>query len=185
VITDLFPQPIWIRDSEHAWDYRSMISAAEPWARPHALTVQGQSTYAQRRQILELPEFHKLHTWLDSEVSTYLDLVGSVNKVTVINSWVNWNPPESSTDRHSHQLSRVSGVFYLEAEPWCSPLRLYSNQRQFQGYDFISRETDYNQQYRDIGICRGRLILFPGWMEHSVPKTAGPRTVLSFNTVFV
>ncbi len=169
----------------HAWDYDSMKSAALPLALPHALTPGGVSTYNQRRQIMELPEFLELSSWIHSEITTYLSSVGSVDKVTVINSWVNWNPPGSQIDRHCHQLSRVSGAFYLSAGHGSAALRLHSNQRQFQGYDFVERETDYNQAHRDIAVNRGRLILFPGWMEHSVPATDSERVVLSFNTVFV
>lgn len=185
MILDLFPQPISIVDSTVSWDYDTMITAAEQWLEPHALVQSGRSSYNRRRQILELPQFLQLNQWIHQQVEQYLQLVGSVSKVTVINSWVNHQPQGSAVDRHCHQLSRVSGVFYLRTEPLSSALTVYNNQKQFQGYDFVDRVTDYNRASQDIPVQQGRLILFPGWMEHSVAVTAEPRWAVSFNTVFV
>ncbi len=82
--------------------------------------------------------------------------------------WFNCACPGESTGLHDHaQLSKLSGVFYLEAEPNAGNL-------------FFHKEGFF-----DLEIIPevGKLVLFEPWMRHGVRvnKSSKPRLSLAFN----
>lgn len=68
---------------------------------------------------------------------------------------------EDYTTRHNHFPSDISCALYLEAEAGCAPII-------FEGHVAVHPRDNL-------------LVLFPGILQHEVPKTAAKRTVISAN----
>jgi hypothetical protein len=65
------------------------------------------------------------------------------------------------TQNHSHYPADLSCVVYLEAQPGCAPI-VFDNQ------------TRYDP-------TPGSIVIFPGNLNHLVPKTEGKRTIIAIN----
>jgi hypothetical protein len=65
------------------------------------------------------------------------------------------------TQNHSHYPADLSCVVYLEAQPGCAPI-VFDNQ------------TRYDP-------TPGSIVMFPGNLNHLVPKTEGKRTIIAIN----
>ena len=107
--------------------------------------------------------------------------------------WVNINPRHAFNRRHSHPHTLWSGVYYLQTPENCGLLSLQDPRPQAQVlapiYDPEQRkaETWSEVHYQPI---EGRLIVFPGWVEHETQpnlcQVDGPsaeRISISFNFV--
>jgi uncharacterized protein (TIGR02466 family) len=133
--------------------------------------LQSDNTY-----ILELADLVNLKNKLEIEVSKYMqEILSFTQGGTITQSWVNMNSPGEGTHLHAHPNSIVSGVYYMDIpetsgvirfhrtkqnisyymEPTVDPTHASGN---FWAYDFI-----------DITVKTGDLLLFPSWVQHSVP----------------
>jgi len=105
--------------------------------------------------------------------------------------WVNINPRHAYNRRHSHPNALWSGVYYLQTPENCGLLSLNDPRLQAQVltpvYDLNRRsaQTWSEVHYQPIA---GRLIVFPGWLEHETQPNLcqgdGPeadRISISFN----
>ena len=105
--------------------------------------------------------------------------------------WANINPRHACNRRHSHPHALWSGVYYLQTPQNCGLLSISDPRSQAQVltpiYDPERRgpETWSEVHYQPIA---GRLIVFPGWIEHEtqpnlcpVDGPAGDRISISFN----
>lgn len=102
-------------------------------------------------------------------------------KFTITESWMNYTDKGEHHHRHTHPNSIISGVFYFET--------LNNDNITFhktpKAFSFDVKEFNvFNSPSWNVPIVPGMLLLFPSYLEHSVPvnKQDKTRISLSFNT---
>jgi len=93
---------------------------------------------------------------------------------TISTGWVNVNKPNGASlqnnVQHLHPGRFFTFVYYVKAEENCGDLDLYSPTRNMLGYaipsQVYSRLTPFNSLQWSITPAAGKLLLFPGWVEH-------------------
>jgi uncharacterized protein (TIGR02466 family) len=131
----------------------------------------------------KVPTFEKQ---LKKHVYTYMENVeqdfDSVKDYTVTASWLTLTGPGEYAHNHSHGSADISGVYYVQTN----------------GQDgsifFNTPNSVLSHSYafgRMLSTCYykpqvGKILLFPGWLEHGVQvnDTDGFRISFSFNIVF-
>ena len=104
----------------------------------------------------------------------------------ITQSWTNLNVKHDQHGQHSHANSMISGVYYFQAceddcimfhHPWRRSLQLLVYTEHFDKYNAMSWR---------VPVKTNDLILFPSWLQHSVPKKehSGARMSLAFNTFY-
>jgi uncharacterized protein (TIGR02466 family) len=100
------------------------------------------------------------------------------------NFWININHPSSFNVAHVHSNSVISGVCYIKSNDHAGNLFLHNRS----DLEFINKTyTDCNNKstFSDITYSpvQGRIIFFPGWINHSVGenKSTEDRISISFN----
>ncbi|HTQ07434.1 MAG TPA: TIGR02466 family protein [Polyangiaceae bacterium] len=100
--------------------------------------------------------------------------------------WFVVSPAGGMNARHCHPRSFLSGAYYVKVPPGSSPL-CFHDPRPVKLYATPSspnfKITPYTTETLNCTIREGLLVLFPAWLDHSVPphQAEGERVVLSFN----
>lgn len=107
-------------------------------------------------------------------------------------AWVNVNKPNGAplqnNVQHLHPGRFWTFVYYVKAEENCGNLDLYSPMRNMLGYaipsQVYSRLTPFNSLQWSITPAAGKLIMFPGWIEHKAHenKSSSDRISIAINT---
>jgi uncharacterized protein (TIGR02466 family) len=96
----------------------------------------------------------------------------------ITTGWVNVNKPNGISLQnnvpHLHPGRFWTFVYYVKAEPGCGNLDLSSPLRNMLGYaipnQVYSRLTPFNALQWSITPEPGKLIMFPGWIEHQAHR---------------
>ena len=88
-------------------------------------------------------------------------VLGQRLELRVINCWAADYGPGDFTHRHDHWPMLFSCVIYLDCDHLSAPLILANDHE-------VQAET-------------GRMVIFPGWVEHEVPPTASARSCVAIN----
>jgi uncharacterized protein (TIGR02466 family) len=109
-----------------------------------------------------------------------LNIVDTEFRIT--QSWLNISKKGQSHPRHTHLNSVFSGVFYLNVSP--GDQLVFHRLRDPNSFSFPkSAENDYTRLQQEVFVENGDLLLFPSWMEHSVPLTNSDKRIsLAFNS---
>lgn len=110
------------------------------------------------------------------KVSSAVDIEGAV----IADYWLQDYKDGGEHMPHHHPMSVVSGVYYVESNNEGSPLVFY-NPNSAQHFANYSTFTNIVEPWE------GRLVLFPSWLVHGVPKNRGDnvvRRVLAFNVEY-
>lgn len=107
-------------------------------------------------------------------------------EVTVSDAWFVVSPEGAMNVRHCHPRSFLSGAYYIQVPPGSSPICFHDPRpAKLHATPASSKfhATPYTSEMVNCQIHEGLLVLFPGWLEHSVlpHRTEGERVVLSFN----
>jgi len=140
------------------------------------------NTYIFNTKLYNIKEFCEKH------IKNYVDKVISPKKELnfyITQSWLNMTEPGGMHGRHRHQNSIIGGVFYIiTVENDCIFFN-DSNQAIKENINFEVKEYNpWNSSACGFPVNDNKLILFPPWMEHSVPqndKATTNRISLSFN----
>lgn len=100
----------------------------------------------------------------------------------ITQSWISGSKEGQYHHKHKHGNSILSGVLYIEAEENIDQI-MFHNERD----TLFFGKQDYNlfnSQSWFFPVKTGDIIIFPSYLEHSVPikKTSSLRVSLSFNT---
>ncbi len=104
-------------------------------------------------------------------------------RLKITQSWTNYTLPGQYHDKHTHQNSMVSGVFYVSAQKDLD--NIFFVKDAYERIRIPAREYNaFNSLLCRIPAETGSLILFPSSLPHVVePTTSGKvRVSLSFNT---
>jgi len=124
-----------------------------------------------------------LKTEIYNHVHSYMqELNSSVNKkFRIAASWFTETKPGEYTRVHNHGSSDISGVYYFKTNKNDGALTFMSPVQLLPAIIFTKIQDTVTYQPEV-----GKLILFPGWMYHTVAEneTADDRISLSFNIYF-
>ena len=152
----------------------------------------GYSSYGSMTQLHRTsPHFAELEKLLRPHVKRYLaklnwDLLG--RKLEMTTCWANSMGNGTHHTLHSHPLSILSGVYYVDVPPKSSPFKIEDPRLGF----FMNsppRKTSApatEQNYLRIQPKAAELVLFESWVRHEVPPHRGRKNRLSvsFNYEF-
>ena len=103
------------------------------------------------------------------------------------NLWININGYKDFNLRHTHENSIISGVFYVKVPDKSSKITFYNP-----AFKLMMREWNVNLKHNhytssvwSIPPQKGKLLLFPSWLEHEVSPNLSQesRISISFNIV--
>ena len=153
--------------------------------KPHGLLHGAESSYNLfEKQFLDIPELAGFKQRLQDCVDSYISNMG-IKPVSISSNWFNKMGRGQRVDNHRHEMSVVSGAFYVDADPGSVPLTLHSPIAAFKMFDFIQQPNFNSANHFDIDCVPGKLIIFPSWLEHSTDVNATDnRITISFNTVY-
>lgn len=107
--------------------------------------------------------------------------------VEITGCWANISAPGAAHPIHHHPNNFLSGVYYLDVGPDCDTIQFHDPRPQVRMIRPPVRELiGENADMAVVQVERGTLLLFPSWLEHSVPPHRGieNRVSVSFNVMF-
>lgn len=137
--------------------------------------------------LLHHPDFKFL---IEAITVAYQDVLKDLSwdlKLKISNCWVTVSPPGSSNARHSHPGSLLSGVYYIKAQEGASSLHIHDPRPVKVHSNPQVTHTSLTSDTIALNPKSGRIYIFPGWLEHSVPENTSSedRVVFSFNLISV
>jgi len=132
--------------------------------------------------LLKHPELSKIKAFVLQSLDMYSDTVlGTKQKLSITQAWVQRNPYGSFTHEHTHANSLVSGVFYFRNEEHASITFTKNEPNRIRAP--IHQHTRLNSDAFQFKPLSGDIILFPSGLRHSVPVNIKKesRYCLAFN----
>ena len=149
---------------------------------PHLHIANGTSSYEKDPHLLHNEVFTDLRSRIQLHVDEYAMELGLMPP-EISNSWFNIMGKGSHFKPHTHQMSVVSGSFYVRSGGGSSPLTFVSPLQQLKMYEVAVQENQFNENEKSIYNVSGDLILFPSWLLHySMDNQFDERCVIAFNT---
>lgn len=135
--------------------------------------------------ILNMPQMRRIKTFVQQHLDQYSQTVMCVsNCLFPTISWLNRTTTNAYHYQHHHVNSLASGIFYFTPDP--TPLELHVEKTCAWTClkMFPTVHNQYNTAANLIEIKQGTLLLFPAYLQHSVPRSvsAHDRISLAFNT---
>tara|TARA_B100000287_G_scaffold375839_1_gene376590 strand:+ start:64 stop:591 length:528 start_codon:yes stop_codon:yes gene_type:complete len=112
---------------------------------------------------IEFPSLHLLNQWVVSLISNSIPGYGYT--YTVLDRWVSWYKKGDYTIKHRHVPAPFSYVYFVKTPRGSSPL-IFTHSR------------------KRIKAEEGKLIIFPGCVEHHVPKNRCDDRIVVAGNVF-
>lgn len=143
--------------------------------------------------VLDLDQLKDLKLYIESRISEFMKGVMSHEYPgQLTQSWTNLNKSGQGTHLHSHGNSIISAVFYMDV-PEGAVLRFHKGPsvsgRLWTMEPAVNseaaRENFFAYDWIDIPVVSGDLIMFPSYLQHSVPPnpTDFDRWTLAVNAV--
>jgi uncharacterized protein (TIGR02466 family) len=128
-------------------------------------------------QLLNLKKFIEKHA------INYTNLVEARQPVPIhlTHSWVNLTSKNQGQDWHQHDDAVISGVYYYDTNEYDGNL-IFKTSNPFVSVEFFPTGGIVNKHY-SVKPKKGKIVLFPGWLEHKVElnQTDHVRISFSFN----
>lgn len=148
------------------------------------------TTYYNDKNFLGNNQCTELLELMNSNIREFLKLIGKNPAANLkIENWLNYNPIGTGHEMHEHFSSIASGVVYLDANTNSGNLVFHDPiTTRVQANSFTSRsileKNNYNHISYGLNPQNNRMIIFEGWLYHSVEynKTDKNRISISFNT---
>jgi len=115
----------------------------------------------------------------------YSGLTGFSMQKEISNSWFNIQEKGSILKDHTHPLTVVAGVLFIEVNDQASPI-YFHNPNPYINFTSIEKNTPYSFEWVKCVPEKGDLYLFPGWLKHGSfndKNMCENRTVISFNAI--
>lgn len=147
------------------------------------------TTFYDDRNYLSTTQDHQLIEVIITTAREFLSVIGLQNDIPIgVESWLNLNTPGTGHQIHTHYGALASGVVYLETYENCGDLVFLdpiSERTQANVYsENIKKElNDFNFPVVKYKPITGRIIMFEGWLPHTVDvnKSKENRISVSFN----
>lgn len=189
-VRDLFPTPIWTLDvrPDVMRELNPRLSAAIlalMTPRPTLPPGANWQTDPILQKQPEFAEFVKMAEQAGRSAAKFLGLKDT--DLFVTGCWGNVNPPGGRNSPHTHPNNYLSGVYYVSLPGGASNLVLHDPRAQAHVMmPPVATFSPYTGNTSTLGVKEGRMVLFPGWLTHSVPVNASSddRVSIAFNLMF-
>ena len=135
-----------------------------------------------------LPEFQDLNNIINGAATGVLDFLKIVyESLELTGCWANISPPGDGHRPHTHPNNYLSGVYYIQTPEGANTISFDDPRPQTNIIAPATSElTDENAGQIHITTREGRLVLFPSWLQHQVPrnKSQKARISIAFNIMF-
>ena len=186
----LFPNPVYISKLQRKLTRQELKIINKFKNKTFPLRSTSSFQYAaqhtsKNHYVLENTALKDLKKDLDKFVVDYFDkVICTSNSITpyITQSWLNYTQPNQFLQRHAHQNSLVSGVFYVAADKEVDKIKFFKG-----GYDTIMLEYEkfnlFNATSWEFPVETGQIVLFPSSLVHGVENKIGNnlRISLAFN----
>jgi len=184
-IIDLFPIPLVIEPLEI--DQDDLLSLSEYASSKDNFNINQNLNYVSKDTYL-LEKTPKLKEKIEAVLKDYVyDILGEDSTLRITQSWINFNPPNTSHHKHTHSNSIVSGVIYLQCNDETGNFQVHRPAAQTrQVHSEITNWHQYSYDFMYFVPKVGEMFLFPSSLPHSVEenKSTISRVSLSFNTFY-
>lgn len=184
-----FPTPIWTvnLDVDNEILKRACIKLKEDNPEGRTLSNRGgwQSNDFHPEQSIAV--FQDLVTKVVSQSDSILHMdYGHTDRCTAVNNfWININTKHDSNQVHSHPGAFLSAVYYVTAPQNSGNICFERDSKDsfIMGTFHLSGKTPVSGVTCEYPPSQGRLMLFPGWLSHSVipSETDEERISIAFN----
>jgi uncharacterized protein (TIGR02466 family) len=186
----IFPTFVWAHDlpPAEAGPFNDRLAAAiEALIAPRPAILPGQTW--QTHQDLHLrPEFKDLVELILLATRGVLDYLKlEVDGIEITGCWANVNPSGAPHALHTHPNNFLSGVYYVRTAAGADAIRFVDPRVQARQIAPKVRERNaVNSMDAFVQVPAGRLVLFPAWLQHSVPANASgqERVSIAFNLMY-
>lgn len=138
--------------------------------------VFSKNTYILDNELQNIRKF--IEYGIEAYVKTIIDPYSDNLQFYITQSWLNYSDPEEFHHRHPHPNSIISGSFYINADPEYD--NIVFHKELYQQISFDSKNTNmFNCRSHQVDVKTGDLVLFPSYLEHSVPNTRSKNTRIS------
>jgi uncharacterized protein (TIGR02466 family) len=191
-VLELFPTPVYV----------TMIpvelSSVIPFLDQQDMNTKSDELNFGRRSkdsyVLNKSECKGLHDFILERVQDYADntMLYTYKGYKFTQSWVSHKEPGQHHIMHTHPNSLISGVFYYGPVEEFTPAIKFHKVAVAAGQSTITASTKADKRSSKfawteftVNFEPGLLILFPSWLQHSVPQniTDSVRCSLAFNVV--
>lgn len=135
---------------------------------------------------------HLLKDYRLGELSSFISrhVVNFVNEVeleelnmNIDDCWINISNKSDGQEIHNHTVAYLSGVFYLKTLSRGGRIFFYNPNLGATLFPRNARDKNVNSYHWEFTPVEGQLILFPGYLNHSVEtnKTEEERVSIAFN----
>lgn len=124
--------------------------------------------------------------------SRFIDLAFKMNyniNCPVGNFWININKKNSHNVPHIHPRTLLTSVYYVKVPENSGNIIFHRTIHNYEEYvkDYmISKYNEYNSSTYTFVPKKGKLLIFPSWLEHEVEpnETDLERISIAFNSVY-
>jgi uncharacterized protein (TIGR02466 family) len=154
---------------------------------PLAITCEGITTYPMD-SVFDADEYTPLRNKI-IDVATNMAAQQGVDmfkyRAGIKELWVNKMNEGSEHVMHSHAPSAYSGCLYVECPEGSAPTRFFNPIHSLTLTCPLPARTKTNYEWVDFSLQEGKVLLWNGWLAHSVPanRSKTPRYTISFNIV--
>lgn len=160
--------------------------------RQNSPTVADYGVRSKSSYVLNDPLYNHFSSYILNQVSSFgSEVLGyDYSEYKFTQSWISIKRPNEEHIRHTHPNSAISGVFYFGEVSTETPGITFHKPLNYSLENQISLRrnnsiTPYNAEEFHIQTYPGLLIIFPSWLQHSVPKNNSDknRYSLAFNSI--
>jgi|APGre2960657373_1045057.scaffolds.fasta_scaffold65134_2 uncharacterized protein (TIGR02466 family) len=124
-----------------------------------------------KKPFIKTDVFNELESFIRDVSSTYLTYLKLDNKINDINMFFSVMNQNDFHGRHTHPGSKVSGVFYLNADEMSSCIRFHDSRAHAEIISYGNKSSSLMDTSFDIAPTPGMFLIFPSWVPHSVVQS--------------
>lgn len=133
------------------------------------------------QRLHELEEFAELVSVVEGASAGVLQWLRVVHSgIRITGCWANISAPGAGHKQHNHPNNYLSGVYYVQADEGARHITFDDPRPQTNVIAPVVSETlEQNAGQIHLGVREGLLVLFPSWLNHSVPPNRSTRERIS------
>ncbi len=186
----MFPTFVWktqLKAGVHQAIDKSIVNTVEEMRRDLEKLRPGEA-WQSGQELQRLTAFDDLVSHIHDTASVVLKFLGvSHDGFDITACWATVNAPGASHKPHSHPNNYLSGVYYVQTHEGSDVINFHDPRPQTSIIrPPVTELTAVNTDQVVLKVKNGTLLLFPSWLEHSVPpnRSNEPRISVSFNIMF-
>jgi uncharacterized protein (TIGR02466 family) len=183
---DLFPTRVWQARLDALTEYfpqwvQLVLAMRAATPKPAGRTVR-QGWNSVDMSVLERAELASLRQVIRAACTAALAEMGAADRPFQLQSWINLHDRGGFNFLHMHELSLLSGSFYLQVPPGSGDF-VFRDPRPGVLHGWVKGGVPNGHGDVHLAPSTGLLVLFPCWLEHYVePHEADePRITIAFN----